>query len=260
MRTQLPQQLTNADEVSAFISALIANDEMFHLDDDASEIIDGRTDERLFTDEEADKINELMQQAFNICEVWNLPVVEAYVSAACDSDVEPSTFSWDDGNLSFAGWHNTEERWNGWARPYFALDQARAITEHINGNESPTQFAWDGDRLLWKEEDGDWDEIHCTTLRINGDEVKTWPIGSGYWTWSAVNDFDEDDVVNFDDVATHVTLQSSFIVDGHKCTLREFIHANTEQDGQIDAYDIARLFALPVNQEMTIGTVNVKRI
>jgi hypothetical protein len=76
MTTKLPTQLTNESEVVNFITDLYNNGEFFHLDDDAKDIINNKTNQRLFTDDEADKLNELMEQAFNVCKVWELPIIE----------------------------------------------------------------------------------------------------------------------------------------------------------------------------------------
>lgn len=84
MKTNLPNQLTNVDDIERFIADLILNDEMFHLDDDAHDIINGHTNRPLFTSDEADKVNALLEQAFNICDVWELPTVIKFV----DSGVE----------------------------------------------------------------------------------------------------------------------------------------------------------------------------
>jgi hypothetical protein len=84
MKTKLPAALTTVEEIESFISELSANDEFFHLDDDPHDIITMPTGERLFTDEEADKVNDLLEQAFNICEVWELPVVCNIVDAGCN--------------------------------------------------------------------------------------------------------------------------------------------------------------------------------
>jgi hypothetical protein len=76
MTTKLPTQLTNESEVVNFITELYNNGEFFHLDDNAEDIISNVTNERLFTDSEAEKINELLNQAFDICNVWELPIID----------------------------------------------------------------------------------------------------------------------------------------------------------------------------------------
>ena len=76
MKTKLPVKLTTADEAEQFIADLFYNDEFFHLDDDARDIIHIPTGKRLFTDEESDKLNELLGQAFDIWDLWNPPIIE----------------------------------------------------------------------------------------------------------------------------------------------------------------------------------------
>ncbi len=84
MKTIIPQSISSVQDVENFISGLIKNNEMFHLDDNAHDIINGNTGENLFTKDEADKVNELMEQAFNICQPWDLKVVDDYVKAGCE--------------------------------------------------------------------------------------------------------------------------------------------------------------------------------
>ncbi len=80
MKTKLPTELTTIADVEQFIADLHTNNELFHLDDNAADIVIMYPEEqrglRLFTDEEATKINELIEQAFNICEVWELPIID----------------------------------------------------------------------------------------------------------------------------------------------------------------------------------------
>jgi hypothetical protein len=76
MTTKLPTQLTDEYQVNNFIEELYTHGEFYHLDDDAKDIINNKTNQRLFTDDEADKLNELMEQAFNVCKVWELPIIE----------------------------------------------------------------------------------------------------------------------------------------------------------------------------------------
>lgn len=83
MKTKLPTKLTTISDVENFITELYSNDEFFHLDDDAAHIVNIQTGERLFTDDEAQKINTLLEQAFTICEVWELPVVFNIVDSIC---------------------------------------------------------------------------------------------------------------------------------------------------------------------------------
>lgn len=50
------------------------------------------------------------------------------------------------------------------------------------------------------------------------------------------------------------------VVDGNECTLRQFIHANTEQDGQIAFEELLLVISLKPGEDIYVGIVNVKRI
>lgn len=67
MKTQLPEKIETVKEAEAFLKALIANNEHFHPEDDASEIITS-TGEDLFDEWEASKINKLMGQIWDLNE------------------------------------------------------------------------------------------------------------------------------------------------------------------------------------------------
>jgi len=76
MRTPLPSSITSVPEAQAFLKALYDNNESFHPDENALEIIHSETDQPLFTVEEAIAINALLDQIselkdFNPCEYLN---------------------------------------------------------------------------------------------------------------------------------------------------------------------------------------------
>lgn len=67
MRTPLPEQISTIDEAKAFLKALYDNGESFHPEDDPHDI--GHQDAAgqwidLFTREEADQVENLMDQAW----------------------------------------------------------------------------------------------------------------------------------------------------------------------------------------------------
>jgi len=63
MKTTLPNQITSKLEAKKYLSDLAKNDELYHPDDPAEDIID-RNRQRLFSDEEAPKMDALMKQVF----------------------------------------------------------------------------------------------------------------------------------------------------------------------------------------------------
>jgi hypothetical protein len=64
MKTPIPEKITSVLEAKAFLKALHLNGEAFHPEDPAAEIIDYRTRQRLFTDEEAAKIEKALEQVY----------------------------------------------------------------------------------------------------------------------------------------------------------------------------------------------------
>lgn len=65
MKTDINIEITNEFEAKAFLSKLHANGEAFHPEDDAFFIIN-RDGSRFFTDEEAARLNYLMDQIYAI--------------------------------------------------------------------------------------------------------------------------------------------------------------------------------------------------
>jgi hypothetical protein len=65
MKTNLNRTITTQDEAEDFLNELFENGEDFHPEDDARNIIRFATGERLFTDEEADKLNDLMSSMYD---------------------------------------------------------------------------------------------------------------------------------------------------------------------------------------------------
>lgn len=61
MRTNLDRTITSTGEAKAFLSDLIRNDEVYHPEDDAHDIIWETT---TVTPEECDKLNSLMEQVY----------------------------------------------------------------------------------------------------------------------------------------------------------------------------------------------------
>lgn len=60
MKTALPDSINNAQEAKDFIHAMCDNDEIYHLDDPASDLVP-----QLFTQEEADKVQDLVMSCFD---------------------------------------------------------------------------------------------------------------------------------------------------------------------------------------------------
>jgi hypothetical protein len=59
MKTQLPDKISTEAEAKTFLLLLLKNGESFHPEDDANQLANS-----LFSKEEGDKLNELMQQIY----------------------------------------------------------------------------------------------------------------------------------------------------------------------------------------------------
>lgn len=65
---KLPAEVKTVKDAEALLLELSKAGKIYHFDDDPHEIIDGRSGKDLFTKEEADLIEKLMDQAFDVCE------------------------------------------------------------------------------------------------------------------------------------------------------------------------------------------------
>jgi hypothetical protein len=63
---KLPKKISSTNDAEKFLIELARAGKIFHFDDDAHDII--TKDGQLFTEEEAEQINELVDQAFSVCE------------------------------------------------------------------------------------------------------------------------------------------------------------------------------------------------
>jgi hypothetical protein len=82
----------------------------------------------------------------------------------------------------YRGWTNGR-RWNGWAMPYFELEEAQRYAKD-SGN---TTYDEARDAFVTIQEGHDEPEVdEPTMIKIRGrrDPVKVYPIGAGAWIWS----------------------------------------------------------------------------
>lgn len=64
MKTKLPEEIKTDKQAKDFLLELISNDEVYHPEDDAGDIINFKTKENLFTEKEALLLNRLMGQIY----------------------------------------------------------------------------------------------------------------------------------------------------------------------------------------------------
>ncbi len=63
------KDINTIEDVELFASQLVNDENLsFHPDDDFSDYINMETKERLYSDEEAVNLNQLMEKCFNVCE------------------------------------------------------------------------------------------------------------------------------------------------------------------------------------------------
>ena len=66
MKTVLPKRILTEQEAKDFLTELYKNGEAYHPEDDAYGILHNATEEFMFTDEEADLLNSLMEDCRNL--------------------------------------------------------------------------------------------------------------------------------------------------------------------------------------------------
>jgi len=108
--------------------------------------------------------------------------------------MERAVFSWDGEHApQFVGWHFPEERWNGFAVPWFDLETVREIaaaTAELGEGYDVVEIRDDADApegvSVWitaNPDDGHTYETETTTTR---DGQTLYAVGGWCWTWDDV--------------------------------------------------------------------------
>ena len=85
----------------------------------------------------------------------------------------------------FEGFAREDERWNGWACPFFPGEGAHRIADFFAGLESSgvayrAEYDREADAFRFWDPDGDhWDEYE--SVEVGGRTL--YPIGAYAWTW-----------------------------------------------------------------------------
>ena len=97
--------------------------------------------------------------------------------------MRPTKFTIDTlGERVFDGYTNDED-WNGWACPYFTLEQAQSIVAAYHEHGWPAHYDQTNDHFVFsmKHAGGDEDEVYSP---VKGEEgLKLYPIGTANWIW-----------------------------------------------------------------------------
>ncbi len=73
-------------------------------------------------------------------------------------------------------------RWNGWVMPWFELDAAKTLLEHI------PELRWNADGDLFKLVGGEDHEIWSgKDVQVGDQTLRLYPIGAGSWCWDGVH-------------------------------------------------------------------------
>lgn len=91
--------------------------------------------------------------------------------------------------------YSNGRRWNGWAMPYFTLDQAKLISRNVPGlryDEATDAFIYrnteDSAEPVNPADHQDEERIEPVTITVDGEVIKTYPVGAGAWCWFEVED------------------------------------------------------------------------
>jgi len=68
MKTIIPAVITTSEHAKQFLTDLFNNGEAYHPEDSAFDIVVLSTEHRAFTDNEAEKLNEAMEQVYDVAD------------------------------------------------------------------------------------------------------------------------------------------------------------------------------------------------
>lgn len=91
-----------------------------------------------------------------------------------------------DGWLTAGGIHNPERRWNGWAVPFFSLEEAQQIAETVNAGID-TNDTWERitikDGKVFSEYNGGGDSEIEEVPSVDFEGKKYFGLGATSWCW-----------------------------------------------------------------------------
>lgn len=91
---------------------------------------------------------------------------------------------------NFTGYSNEKDNWNGWACPYFELEDALEVLETMEGVRfhHHRKLSDGGHVLCWLDDD---EEMHILESEVietsSGEEVEVFGVGVCQWCWQGVN-------------------------------------------------------------------------
>lgn len=90
------------------------------------------------------------------------------------------TADWLDAGVKLPCYHDTRH-WNGWGMPHFTLAAGNQLAQLMPN----LRFVADRDAFVHTAQEVDEDELEFPgqTIMVDGQPIKTYAIGSGYWCW-----------------------------------------------------------------------------
>lgn len=105
--------------------------------------------------------------------------------------LRPGQFRPGEGLQTFTG-YSDGQRWKGWACPYFTAEEAQNIVALWNNAGIPAmQARYDAVTDTFRFMDEGMDEpvtFAGATVELDGEHVTLYPIGNGFWCWSAAEE------------------------------------------------------------------------
>lgn len=94
------------------------------------------------------------------------------------------------GLVTAEGIHDSQQRWNGWACPFFTLEETQRIADAINANNDTRDDTHEDiiirDGVVFSEfHDGDYHDTEEVPSIVH-EGITFYGVGAGSWVWEVV--------------------------------------------------------------------------
>jgi hypothetical protein len=100
--------------------------------------------------------------------------------------MKPATFAIDFLEGSTFEGYTQDEDWNGFACPYFSLDQAQHLVEVWNNQGWSARYDSAADTFMFEVESGRGEKEWESYIPVEIEGLKLYPVGSFNWIWEEV--------------------------------------------------------------------------
>jgi hypothetical protein len=92
------------------------------------------------------------------------------------------TADWIDPDAKLACYHDSR-RWNGWGMPYFTLEAGKQLASLMPN----LKYVEERDSFIHTAQEQDEEDLEFVgqVIVVDGQPIKAYPIGAGYWCWDA---------------------------------------------------------------------------